>query len=1084
MTKIVSDLENKKIEWHINELYKKIDSITQSFNVFHPHNKEYNLVGNNLWLIYNLNGDLKFIKTNPNQKVIIDGDIIANNLTASNIIYSLIAGNGISISQGQNPIISNTGVLSLNNLSGDISLQGTTNQINVNTLDNNIILSTPQDIHTGATPTFAGLYLSNLTQGSVLFAGQNGLISQNPGRLYWDNVNELLGIGTNTLKLRLNIFGGIFARGVVGGDISLGNIGSGAFLVFYPRKGAFRAGAVYNNQWDDDNIGYFSFAGGRDTIASGLDSISLGNQNTASNDSAVALGYNNTASGEQSFAAGLRNIASGRGSVAIGYQNTASGNGSVALGYQSYAQTFGSVALGVSALASGYEGVAIGDNSQAIGSGSIALGFKTKAGSLFSIALGAYNLGVGNPTSWVDTDPILELGIGTSDSNRKNALTILKNGNVGIGTNPQTKLDIAGAICQSAPDPTTILFHNTNESGTPSGDGFRIRYDNDFYGSTCDALIIEKTDWNQTDPDGGISFVNTGSDGIVEPALTIRGNGNVGIGSLITNPSEKLVVGGNIGLKAGTDAFIGTLDNCALSLKTNNVGRIFITNDGKIRIGQNTSSLNLLFTVNGDIETTGNIFFTQTTPPFIGTFNAVGLNIGIKNRPVIIVDSDCKVIIGLTGALNNAQLTVLGNIGAIGNIFISKGENAFIGTLDNYALSLRTNNVDRIYITNDGKVGIGTTEPSEKLEILGKLSLQDITLNTTHRAKLWYEDVNSIGYSYFYYGHRWDSNLYFQANSDVGVKTFAKLNSTGWSGGGASLSLYDYNGNERISLNTVGNSYFNSDNVGIGTTTPSQKLTVAGNIGLQAGANAFVGTLDNYAFSLRTNNTDRVFITNDGRIGIGTTNPTGYNSKLAVEVSDTTDVRVFTGFAPNLNTGYTVYLGLGKSLTTRNSGWIGFKYVGDQSTSNFITFGLYDVNNILVITGNRNVGIRNTSPTYAFQIGSAGDGSSAIANAWNTYSDIRLKEIVGEIKSDEALEKILNLQAKRFYYKNDENKKELVGFIAQEVEEYIPEVISTDSSEEKYKAIAYDKLIPFLVEAIKQLHKELEEVKQWIKNKN
>jgi hypothetical protein len=62
-------------------------------------------------------------------------------------------------------------------------------------------------------------------------------------------------------------------------------------------------------------------------------------------------------------------------------------------------------------------------------------------------------------------------------------------------------------------------------------------------------------------------------------------------------------------------------------------------------------------------------------------------------------------------------------------------------------------------------------------------------------------------------------------------------------------------------------------NVGIGTTAPSQKLTVAGNIGIQAGANAFIGTLDNYALSLRTNNADRIFITNGGNVGIGTTNP-------------------------------------------------------------------------------------------------------------------------------------------------------------------------------------------------------------------
>jgi len=79
------------------------------------------------------------------------------NLTAPNVIYSLTAGNGISISSGQNPTISNIGVLSLNNATGTLTIQGTTNQVNVSTNNGTITLSTPQDIHTGASPTFSNL---------------------------------------------------------------------------------------------------------------------------------------------------------------------------------------------------------------------------------------------------------------------------------------------------------------------------------------------------------------------------------------------------------------------------------------------------------------------------------------------------------------------------------------------------------------------------------------------------------------------------------------------------------------------------------------------------------------------------------------------------------------------------------------------------------------------------------------------------------------------------------------------------------------------------------------------------------------
>ncbi len=125
-------------------------------------------------------------------------------------------------------------------------------------------------------------------------------------------------------------------------------------------------------------------------------------------------------------------------------------------------------------------------------------------------------------------------------SNTADVLTV-RNGNVGIGTlNPSAKLEVAGALKLATTG--TLIFHSTNESGTPTGDGFRLRYDNNFFGTNQDGLVIEKTDGNEGNPDGGIAFVNTGNDGVENTALVIRGTGNVGIGT--NNPSVKLVVTG------------------------------------------------------------------------------------------------------------------------------------------------------------------------------------------------------------------------------------------------------------------------------------------------------------------------------------------------------------------------------------------------------------------------------------------------------------------------------------------------------------------------------------------------------------
>jgi hypothetical protein len=89
-------------------------------------------------------------------------------------ILSLTAGSGISISGGQNATITNTGVRSLNSATGALTLQGTTDQVNVSTSDSTITLSTPQDIHTEANPTFASLTLKKSTSGNLLVIRNTG----------------------------------------------------------------------------------------------------------------------------------------------------------------------------------------------------------------------------------------------------------------------------------------------------------------------------------------------------------------------------------------------------------------------------------------------------------------------------------------------------------------------------------------------------------------------------------------------------------------------------------------------------------------------------------------------------------------------------------------------------------------------------------------------------------------------------------------------------------------------------------------------------------------------------------------------
>jgi hypothetical protein len=98
-------------------------------------------------------------------------------------------------------------------------------------------------------------------------------------------------------------------------------------------------------------------------------------------------------------------------------------------------------------------------------------------------------------------------------------------------------------------------------------------------------------------------------------------------------------------------------------------------------------------------------------------------------------------------------------------------------------------------------------------------------------------------------------------------------------------------------------------------------------------------------------------------------------------------------------------------------------------------------------------------------------------------SDERLKENIKPL--DNALDKVLKISGVGFDWKplTEEEKKTIhgneghdVGVIAQEVEEVLPEVVTTRDS--GYKAVKYEKLVPLLIESIKELKKEIEELKK------
>src|SRR5699024_952759 len=88
-----------------------------------------------------------------------------------------------------------------------------------------------------------------------------------------------------------------------------------------------------------------------------------------------------------------------------------------------------SIALGNGVKASGANAVAFGSSTSASGDGSFAMGNHTSSATFLGMVTGRYNaITTGNANSWDASDPLFQIGNGTSSLDRANALTVLKNG--------------------------------------------------------------------------------------------------------------------------------------------------------------------------------------------------------------------------------------------------------------------------------------------------------------------------------------------------------------------------------------------------------------------------------------------------------------------------------------------------------------------------------------------------------------------------------------------------------------------------------------------------------------------------------
>mgnify|MGYP003313014710 CR=1 FL=1 len=594
-------------------------------------------------------------------------------------------------------------------------------------------------------------------------------------------------------------------------------------------------------------------------------------------------------------------------------------------------------------------------------------------------------------------------------------------GNLGIGTDlPTAKLHLA---VSSANDDTFQIFNGSVRTHLLASE------------STNGVIYMR-------------SSANTNTVRINSSGLSYFNGGNVGIGT--TSPASKLEVYGNV------QSDTTSIANSAAYIRGADVG---------IAIGQSASSPYGTW-IQSQRNTDGVNFPLSLNPS--------GSNVGIGTTSPdakFQVEGNVKV-----GSASGASWTdAKDDIGGL-DVFVGSGSKAFQVWDDNDQTNAR------FVVERAGNVGIGTTSPDCKLTVAdsgsGGVNPSTISSNTVATFRRTGGLSHSANISILA-GTSGASNLNFgdRDNEDAGIIGYTH------DAGGSDYMAFTVATSERMRILANGN-------VGIGTTLPNGKLNISngGANGLEIDptqSSGGVTLLQSYNRSgaayttLRTNagsyefqiaDSTKMTILSGGNVGIGETNPA---SNLVVR-KDTAAGRGGEISIVNYAAGGTPGIGNEAAL---NFGLENSTYHGDAGNA--------QIKAITTAANNRSDMVFSTWNGAAFgaRVRISHDGNlTAIGDlvAYGSPSDKRLKENIKPIES--ALDKVSKLQGVTFDWKKSDSIldiKEDIGFIAQDVQKVIPELVR--ENEDGMLSMRHQGIAPILLEAIKELKAEVEELKKQIK---
>ena len=406
-------------------------------------------------------------------------------------------------------------------------------------------------------------------------------------------------------------------------------------------------------------------------------------------------------------------------------------------------------------------------------------------------------------------------------TNNTERMRITNAGNVGIGTTaPQKPLE----VISNANDFVSV---GVNQIGIGQWTGIHFGYRENNTNYRKSAIVFERTDLTSNNAQGKVHILNGPQSGpnsatLSDAKLTIAENGYTGIGT--TSPSATLDVRSYApagGVSSPTfKAFAYDTDSC---FEVNNNGN----NSANITLYRSDSAT--MFSVDGHSGTTyfaGSVGIATTSTPGnrlivaqdaaytnentyniaaaastntayktiigydysndIGVISAVAAGITWKNLSLAPVGGN----VGIGTITPSQKLDVRGTLASVGNSItaaVSYADAAVFGSFSNHDTAFYTNSSEKMRITTAGNVGIGTSTPQSLLHLSSTAPIMSFT----------------------------DTNSFTDPLDRFIIRAGANQGNVQW---------YDDSAATTLDIMT----FLPSGNVGIGTTSPSQKLHVNG----------------------------------------------------------------------------------------------------------------------------------------------------------------------------------------------------------------------------------------------------------------